>query len=270
MPIADLAQRLSAREIWLLDMIREHRVFTTHQLTELAFDTATAARHRLHQLHQWRALDRFRPLTDTGSAPWHYTLGSQGALLLAHTTGKTPRQLGYRPSRATELSTSAMLEHTITVNQFFVSLIYTARTHPHTALTRWWPPHLCSWHWGDWLRPDGYGIWHQPAPHHTHNGVIEVDFLVEIDRGTETLDRLLGKITSYTQLQHHRHQRTPVLFQLPSPRRERALHALLDHPPVPVATTTQPLAAADPSGPIWLPAPPHHHDRVPLIELGGL
>src|ERR1700727_1362451 len=97
---AALAARLTARDRWLLRMLHEHRVLTTGQVTQLAFGTSRAATARLLALYQLRAIDRFRPLVPSGSAPLHFVLDEAGAYLLAAEDGITPGQFGYRRDRA--------------------------------------------------------------------------------------------------------------------------------------------------------------------------
>src|SRR5918999_40797 len=111
-----LPYRLNDRDRWLLGMLHEHRVLTTSQITALAFDTATAARHRLCTLHRLRVVDRFRPLTPVGSAPWHYVLGDAGAAVLAAERGLDVRELHHRPDQAIRLAGSMHLTHTLAVN----------------------------------------------------------------------------------------------------------------------------------------------------------
>lgn len=256
--IRALPSRLNPRDCWLLGMLHEHRVFTTTQITALAFDTATAARHRMHTLHRLRVVDRFRPLTPIGSAPWHYMLGEAGAVVLAAERGIDARELRYRPDQVVRLAGSIHLTHTLAVNDFFVSLSAAARRDPTAQLTRWWPESRCAAAWGDIIRPDGYGTWR-----HNH---AQVDFFAEIDLGTETLDRLVRKVDAYTELARTSGILTPVLFQLNSQHREYRLHQHLGTPAVPVATTTTGIAASDPAGAVWLPAG-HHTARIRLADL---
>lgn len=77
--LAFLANHLTIRDRWLARVVGEHRVFTTTQLTHLAFGSARTANQRLLQLYQWRVLDRFQPLLAVGSAPMHYVLDLSGA-----------------------------------------------------------------------------------------------------------------------------------------------------------------------------------------------
>jgi predicted transcriptional regulator len=67
-----VARRLTDRDRTILSLLADHRVFTTHQLTEAFFDSTTTARHRLTQLHQLRVVQRFSPFVSKGSASYHY------------------------------------------------------------------------------------------------------------------------------------------------------------------------------------------------------
>jgi hypothetical protein len=74
-----------------------------------------------------------------------------------------------RPDRLTQqrrrLLTSPMLEHTLGANGFFIALLRHARSHPGSALTRWWSPEQCSRFGAFGLTvlaaviPEGHGIW---------------------------------------------------------------------------------------------------------------
>ena len=97
------------------------------------------------------------------------------------------------------------------------------------------------------------------------------DFFLEYDTGTENLHRVAAKLAGYRDLAARTGITTPVLFWLPTARREASLRALLAStagrgspgvrtagaiPGVPVATTTPEAAASGtgPAGAIWLPA----------------
>ena len=97
--------------------------------------------------------------------------------------------------------------------------------------------------------------------------------LAEIDRGTEDLTRLAGKITAYDTFARDSGHVWPVLFWLGTDLRERHLHArLADQPPerVPVATATRQRATGQGSSPAqavwWL----HGHHDPDLQSLGDL
>jgi hypothetical protein len=87
--VADLAGRLTDRDRQLCRLLLEHRVLTSHQLTQLAFNHLDTAEDRLRTLTSLGVLDRFRPRRDTGSAPYHYVLGPLGAATLAAEQGVT-------------------------------------------------------------------------------------------------------------------------------------------------------------------------------------
>jgi Replication-relaxation len=278
--LAALAGRLTARDRWLLRMLHEHRVLTTTQITQLAFGTTRAATARLLTLYQLRAVDRFRPLATSGSAPLHFVLDDAGAFLLAAEDGITPAQLAYRRDRALAIALSAQLAHAAGTNSVFCALAAQGRQAGNAALTCWWSERRCAALWGDLTRPDGYGQWTE----HTPTGLARTDFFLEYDTDTENLARVAAKLTGYRNLAARTGITTPVLFWLPTARREAALRALLAStvgdgpglrpagaiPGVPVATTT-PQAAADgtgPAGAIWLPAG-QPGPRLRLTQIGA-
>jgi hypothetical protein len=264
--LAALAARLTTRDRWLLRMLHEHRVLTTTQITQLAFGTTRAATARLLTLYQLRAVDRFRPLAPAGSAPLHFVLDEAGAYLLAAEDGITPGQLGYRRDRALAIALSAQLAHTAGTNGVFCALAAQGRQAGNAALTCWWSERRCAALWGDLARPDGYGQWAEQAP----GGPAVTDFFLEYDTGSENLSRVAAKLAGYRDLAARTGITTPVLFWLPTARREAGLRALLAStagrgpgvrtastiPGVPVATTTPQAAAGGtgPAGAIWLPA----------------
>jgi hypothetical protein len=266
---AALASRLTARDRWLLRMLHEHRVLTTGQVTALAFGTSRAATARLRALWQLRAIDRFRPLTATGSAPLHFILDDAGAAVLAAEDSITPAALGYRRDRALAIALSLQLAHTTGTNGVFCALAAAGRAGTGT-LSCWWSERRCAALWGDLARPDGYGQWTQNTP----AGPVTADFFLEYDTGTENLARVTAKLTGYHDLAARTGIRTPVLFWLPAPARETALRDLLAStrqaqgtPAFPIATTTpQAAGEAGPAGPAWLPAG-QPGPRQPLAQL---
>ena len=115
-------------------------------------------------------------------------------------------------------------------------------------------------------RPDGYGRWREQTP---GQPPAVTDFFLEYDTGTENLPRLIAKLAGYRDLAARTGIATPVLFWLPSPRREAALRARLAGPPphgtrnapsaaqipgVPVATAAPGTSPEGPAGAAWLPA----------------
>lgn len=270
---AHLAPRLQPRDRWLARMLFEHKVFTSHQIAQLAWPSVRAANLRLLQLYRWRVIDRFQPFLTLGSAPMHYVLDIAGATALAHEDGLDLKDLDYRHEREIGRAYSLRLAHTIGTNGVFTALIAQAR-HANASgrVTAWWSETRCARHFGDIVRPDAYGRWQQ-ADH-------ELEFFLEFDFGTENLHTLATKLTSYHHLATTTNIITPILVWLPTTRREtgarRALATALralDHPHlIPLATTSSdlpdPVRALDPTAARWLPiGPPCDPGRLRLIDL---
>ncbi|MFI7122684.1 replication-relaxation family protein [Amycolatopsis sp. NPDC049868] len=260
---AMLASRLTARDKWLLALLHEHRVLTSLQIQDAAFPSGRSTRQRLLDLHRWRAVSRFQPFRQLGSAPMHYVLGPAGATVLAAEHGLEVKDLGYRHDRAMSIAHNQRLAHTVGVNDFFTSLIARTRhSRAGDALAVWWSESRCARHFGDLVIPDGYGRWRT----HSDAAVREVEWFLEFDTGTESLTKVGRKLAGYARLAESTGIATPVLVWLPTTRREAGahsalarVHAGLDDPrSVPVATSAADLL--DPGTPhpspaeaIWLP-----------------
>lgn len=258
--VAVLASRLRPRDRWLLEILHEHRVLTTHQIQQLAFPSISTTTHRLLKLWRLRALERFRPPMEVGSAPMHYVLGPAGAAVLAQRRGTATAQLGYRIDRALAVAHSDKLAHLVGSNGLFTALAAHTRTHPGTELATWWSERRCRQLWGKTTRPDGYGRWREEDR--------ELDFFTEYDTGTEPLHRLDTKIADYAALAEMTGiTDTPVLFLLPNAAREQHLHTRTT-PGRPLIATTTPTAleaAGGPAGTAWQPI--GHRTRCRLIDL---
>jgi len=290
---------LTARDWTILGLLDEHRVLTAPQLCDLAFNDPTTARHRLAALYRLKVVNRFRPPPEElggGSRPYHYVLDRYGALLVAQQQAaeaddqldddsiykqldqsRLERRLGrLNPDYLLAIATSQRLRHQVAVNAFFCSLVRAGRSSGgRRALTRWQGEktarrtaayeRVC-------VRPDGYGVWAADGG--------RLPFFLELDRGTEPLDRLAGKLDGYAEAEEWQEQSVWVLVSLPSQQREHgARQAMLDpsRPDVPVATTHRRLPQArHPHEAVWWPLRgPHaeHADhgggRVRLIDLAA-
>ncbi|GAA0490944.1 hypothetical protein Ade02nite_23280 [Paractinoplanes deccanensis] len=245
--VAGELTRITPRDRHLLDLLDQHKTFTTEQLVDLAFGSIGRARNRLNTLHARDILDRFRHYQRPGSQSWRWTLGPVGAAIIAAANGATlPRPAAVRDVTA-RLAMSPTLAHLLTINGFFVALIGHARTHDGARLIRWWNEARCRETVGAVVRPDGHGVW--------HTGGRAVPFWVEADLGTETLSRVAGKLAGYAALPPSRAH--PVLFWLPTGARELNFHAHLTRLGVPDGLTVATAAADDaagpggPAGPVW-------------------
>jgi len=246
---AHLATRLTERDRWLVRMLHEHRVLTTHQITETAWPSERAANMRLLRLYQWRVIDRFQPFVTYGSAPMHYVLDIAGATLLAREHGLEPRELDYRHDRALGIAHSLHLAHTVGTNGFFTALI----AHSPGHLTTWWSEARCARLFGDIVRPDAYGIWRDPAT--------ALEWFLEFDFGTERPTRVAAKLPRYTRLATTTGITTPILIWTPTPSREtqirralaQTLTTLDDTTLVPLATTNANRYTGNPETDLWYP-----------------
>jgi Replication-relaxation len=255
--IAELAGRLTPRDRWLLAMIAEHQVLTSHQITQLAYGSPGATRHRMLILWRLRAVDRVQPFITAGSAPMHYVIGDAGAAILAAALGLTPSEAGYRRDRAPAIFASPTLAHTVGVNGVMTALAGAARTRPGAALTAWWPERRCEAQWGRHARPDAYGRWRQDGS--------GTDFFLEYDTGSEPVAKVAAKLRGYAALAEATGITTPVLFWFPTLAREASVRAAISTSAVPAATAT-PAAGPGPAGDVWLPAD-RDGPRVPLPDL---
>jgi len=268
---------LTDRDRELVRLVGEHRVLTTSQLTALGFTNLTTARHRLAVLVRIGLLRRFRPHPPTGSAPWHYVLGSLGATLLG-VEDRNERKWApqARADRQRGLERSPRLSHMTGRNQFFVALVAHARQHGG-ELRAWRNETQAAAHalgdllvggiWDRLPRPDGGGTWAEDGR--------EVSFLLEYDLGTEHLSVLAGKLDGYallaSVLAEAGRPAPPLLFCFGSSRREqsarRALAACRDSAAVRIATTAIDPYLTSPARPVWLPLCGHRDGQVRLVDL---
>ena len=274
---AALSARLTVRDRWIIRMLHEHRVLTSHQITALAFPSFRSGRMRLRELFQYGVLDRFQPFVTVGTAPMHYVLAPAGAAVLAAEDGLDVTDLGYRHDRALGIAHSLRLAHTIGVNEWFTALVHHAHHSNPTehTLDAWWSEIRCARHFGDLIKPDAYGRW---TTQHR-----EIEFFLEYDFGTEVLSKLAGKLPGYAALAQATAITTAVLVWLPTSRREvtarrllhRAWRQLDDPPSVPVATAAAALLNPQaphpsPADQVWLPLDPTSGRTSPRRELHRL
>ncbi|WP_078856378.1 replication-relaxation family protein [Streptomyces sp. NBRC 109706] len=248
---------MTPRDMWLLEMLHEHRVLTSHHITALWNTSHRVTNRRLRQLHQLHVLDSFRPLTPQGSAPEHYTLGPTGATLLAAHWATETKHLAWRKDTCTRTAFSPTLEHDLATTTHLVTLAATHHHEPHDELTLWISARSTTRLWGDHARPDAYAHWH----HHDH----VLPFFLEHDTGTEPLHRVEAKLAGYATLATTTNTTTPLLIHTSTPTRERHLRQRL----APIAAQENlPIATAHTSDD-WLPLQPSTTQRHPLSRLAS-
>jgi hypothetical protein len=254
--VSAVARRLTPRDRLLCQVLFDHKVLTTEQVTDLCFENPTTARHRLSALYELRVLDRFRPFRPVGSDPYHYVLDTLGVEIVAADRGIEVPRPGLHHSRALALADSQRLAHLLAINGLFCALTSWARSVEDGELAEWWSERRCTTEWGEVVRPDGFGT--------LRHGQRVVEFFVEVDRGTETLARLADKLTGYAELVRATGWTPQVCFWFPTTGREAEARRAFAHAEVPVATGAVglgdemgepggPGGPDGPGGPVWLP-----------------
>ncbi|KPI04478.1 Plasmid replication-relaxation [Actinobacteria bacterium OK074] len=261
--MATLARHLTPRDLWLVRMLYEHRVLTTHQITRLAYTSLRSAQRRLRTLHGHAVLDSFRPLVQSGSAPEHYALGPLGAALLAAHAGLDPNTLGWRPTTTGRIAYSPSLGHDLGVNELLTLLA--AHTAPGTGLPLWLSERSCARRWGDIVRPDAYAHWQS-------DGRL-LPFFLEYDTGSQPLARVEAKLAAYAAFTGATNTRPALLLHTRTQSRNQALRHRLASAArelgLNVATASADFTTTEPWGPWWAPLQPGAH-RTTLERLAAL
>ena len=268
----EVASSVTDRDRMILRLLRRHRVLTTSQVKALFFRDTNTCQHRLARLHQLRLVERFRipaasatAARDRGGWPrvteYGYVLDRLGAYLvrLERNPDAEWHRERWRTDWALLIATSQRLAHTLGVNQFFVDLTTAAQRIPGSRLVEWWGETFCRRVFDGIVNPDGLGVWHRDGR--------RMVFLLEYDRGTETLGRLAAKLDGYRRLTHAATWPFTLLVVLPGPRREATARQHLDASGLAVAITNAALAT-DPAGRIWTSLSTNPtYERGALIDL---
>jgi hypothetical protein len=218
--VVRLASHLTGRDRQIALDCFDHHVLTTSQIKRLHFTDTRTTVARPNVLYRLRVLDRFRPslLRGRGHAPYHWILDEGGALIVAAHKDVERSKLGWQHSVAVSVATSPKLTHHLEVNEFVVRLAVEAQA-TGGALTYWYGERWLHRAFAGRLIPDSYaalGFRDRPALH----------MLVELDRGTETLETLRLKAARYEQTIDYQFWRKVdpiVLFVVPSERRARTV-----------------------------------------------
>jgi hypothetical protein len=243
--LADLAGRLTERDRQLCRLLAEHRVLTSHQLADLAFDHLDTAEDRLRTLTTLEILDRFRPRRDTGSAPYHYVLGPLGAAVLAAEQGIGVADLGYRRTASMAIAHHRRLPELVRANGFFAALAGYARCHSDAELVLWWSPRRCQATWGALVQPQGFGRWRE-------RGAV-LDFFLVCDGAADATGRISAALAGYDELARATPQlATITLVWIDTAEREAEVRRAL-HPRDCLVATATASSGRSPADAIWLP-----------------
>jgi predicted transcriptional regulator len=241
--ITSYSHRLTRRDFEILIELYEHRVLTTPQIYELHFDTVTRASKRMLQLYRLGLVERFRPHTSTGSAPWHYTLDEPGARLVAARQEIDFKDFTFKKARIFDVVGSPRLRHRVECNGFFARLARACRQRGWRL--EWIGERRATRRWDSVISPDGIG--------RIVAGDREISFFLEYDRGTENHDQLENKTYRYRIVGRTARSEDALLFVFPSGARERYARSALLGTSVPVATAVRSDALRHPLGTLWLP-----------------
>jgi hypothetical protein len=239
------AHRLTRRDFEILVQLYEHRVLTTPQIYELHFDTYTRASKRMLQLYPPGLVERFRPHTPTGSAPWHYTLDEPGARLVAARQEIDFKDFTFKKARIFDVVGSPRLRHRVECNGFFARLTLACRRRGWRL--EWIGERRACSSWDSIISPDGIG--------RVVAGDREISFFLEYDQ-------LENKTSRYRIVGRTARSEDALLFVFPSGAWERYARSALVGASVPVATAVRGDVLRHPLGTVWLPL---HDDRRRMI-----
>lgn len=197
----------------LLHLLANHRVLTTRQLMAATGSPERTVDHRLMRLRQARLVERARPYRERGSAPFHWWLTAAGLRLVGRDT-----------TTRTTVPSVHFLAHTSAVAGVWLALAAADRIE-----VRAWRREEEAWE--EWKRPSDspWSVRRQRgkvSPDATAQLTLDVDgeraegaVFVEVDRGTEPLDRLRLKVIRYRHYAadrawEDRHPHCPVLVVL--------------------------------------------------------
>lgn len=209
---AEVLERLTGRDMGLIDALARHRLLTAAQLAGLFFPSAWAARIRLVTLIEMEVLARFR---DDNRAAYRYTIGYWGAAVHAWRKGEPPPTKAAVALAAHQLAVSRKRSHLEGVNTFFTALYAEAGAMGSVAVTQWLCEDEAASLFLGKVRPDGAAT--------VETGSGRVPFFFEYDTGTEPLTVLAAKLDRYAAGKPVGGQR-PVLLQITRPGREQNFH----------------------------------------------
>lgn len=250
-------RHVTPRDRYIIDLLGRLSVMTCTHITRLCFASEQTARTRLNHLVGLGVLERFRGCIRPGSQAWRYTLGEHGAFLYAVENGHATPHRSATTRRIAEIAASSHLEHRLGVNDFYTRLHHGYRTSDNEP-PQWLSETEAAAYCGGLVRPDGGATITTPDAG-------EVTIWFEHDTGTETLQRLIGKVRRYANLPTT-DERT-ICFQFLSAARENHFHDRLnahdfDRPGI---ATTHRGIADDPTGSVW--QVPGYLDRIALSDL---
>lgn len=219
-PVRDLLEvlhRLTERDEQLLMWLYDHQILTSGQITAALFGSQRAAQLRLAALRDMGFVARAARYLGGPAATVGWTLGINGARYAHARIGLALPRPSIVEHRNAAIATSPRLGHLLGINDFFIRLYTYARHHHEHALTVWWSERRAAARLPD-VHPDAYGVWTA--------GQRMVGFFFEYETGRQHPPALIARLDDYRSAAEAG-QRRPIVFWVPDPVHEQALHRTL-------------------------------------------
>ena len=219
-----LLAALTTRDVAILNALHQHRYLDVGHVERLFFSGNRRCELRLQRLRQEHLVRQWLAHEPPG---WRRRKSIQllsvfGATVLAGCLGQPAHAFVRRARLAGEGGLHVV--HDLEANGFFIDLALASRELPDQGLYHWVGEESCRLTYrsqGAALSPDGWGRY--------LTGSGEIVFMVEWDRGTESLRRLRDKVQTYARhfLGRDDAYLNHVLFVVPDRAREEALTTIL-------------------------------------------
>ncbi|WP_168801728.1 replication-relaxation family protein [Glycomyces buryatensis] len=240
----DLYQRLTDRDLAIIDCLGSHQILTTPMLADVFFPSEWTARDRILTLNRLGVLARFRP---TNRSAYRYTLGEWGHAIWAHRNAAKPPTKQWCAWHVQKLAVSRTRIHLETANGIACRLHADAQANGAFTVVQWLCETEAAAACSGQLHPDaGWVVKWRTGP--------QLRAWHEHDQGTETHTQLAAKLRRYMRYRPLDGGRSrTLLFTLPSAARESNFHTTARREPLefPVATAITAQAARHPAGQHW-------------------
>ena len=189
---------LTKRDREIIRAVHANRFLRRDQIERLFFSTTAAANARLLSLYQHRFLDRLYLPVEVGSSQAVYALDREGARLIAAEEHLHLSQVTWR--RRHNRVEFFFLEHTVTTAELHVALQVALRAKDGVSLLEWKrDAFLTREKFPDPEDDDRKLIVAPDASFGLSLPEGATYFFVEVDLGTETLDRFRRKVRAYQE-----------------------------------------------------------------------
>ncbi|SDL00574.1 Replication-relaxation [Glycomyces sambucus] len=209
---SEVLERLTGRDMELIDALARHRVLTAAQMADLYFPSTWAARVRAVTLVEMEVLARFR---DDNRKAYRYTLGYWGGGVHAWRQGESAPTRAVVALAVHQLAVSRKRGHLEGVNAFFARMHAESREAGGLTVGSWLCEDEAAGLFLGKVRPDGAGTLMGEG--------CSTPFFFEYDTGSEPLGYLAAKLDRYAAKQPVGGNRL-VLLQIIRPGRERNFH----------------------------------------------